>query len=72
MQKNTKKRITRRVVNSKRHTTHYVISGRRISVGYAVRMARQGRLAGVRVVGNHIQAAPGCRPLNLLPTTIKY
>jgi hypothetical protein len=64
----TKKRVSKRVVNSKRHTTHYVIGGKTVSVSEATTMARKGLLAGVRVVGNHIQSAIGCRPLSKLPT----
>lgn len=66
----TKKRITRRIVNSKRHTTHYVVGGNKVSVIEARRMAEKGLLAGVRVVGNHIQAKPGATPLSSLPTKI--
>ena len=67
----TKKRISRRILNSKRHTTHYVIGGKEVPVEKARQMASKGLLAGVRVVGDHIQAKIGCTPLYKLPTTVK-
>ena len=65
----TKKRISRRIVNTKRHTTHYVIGGEQVPVLKARQMTLRGELAGVRVVGSHIQAKVGCNPLYSLPTT---
>lgn len=67
-----KQRISRRVVNTKRHTTGYVVGGKTISVDRARKMASRGQLAGVRVVGDHIQANLGCKPLYDLPTKIEH
>ena len=64
------KRISRRIVSTKRHTTHYVIGGQKMTVSQAKQLASKGQLAGVRVVGNHIQAKLGCTPLHKLPTTV--
>tara|TARA_B100000614_G_scaffold262915_1_gene301194 strand:- start:20022 stop:20288 length:267 start_codon:yes stop_codon:yes gene_type:complete len=51
-----KMRINRRIVNSKRHTTGYIVTGgRRITRAQAVRMARKGELSGVRAIqGNGV------------------
>ncbi len=63
-------RITRRVVNSKRHTVGYAFSnGKTATVRQAAQMAR--RITGVRRVGNHIQAQPNCRKLQTLPITFQ-
>lgn len=67
-----KLRISRRLVSTKRHTTGYVINGRAYSVQEATKLARNGRVAGVRVVGNHIQADKGRRRLIDLPQQIEY
>ncbi len=64
-------RISKRVVNTKRHTTGYMISGKFHSVREAKRLATQGRIQGVRVVGNHIQAENGRKLLSSLPTTVR-
>ena len=66
-----KKRITRRIVSTKRHTTGYVISGKTFTVPQVCKMAATGKISGVRVVGNHIQAVPGRKRLTDLPETIK-
>jgi len=71
MAKSAKLRITRRVANVKRHTKGYVIGGKTFTVNSARKMAAQGRIAGVRVVGKHIQAVPGRRRLTDLPCTIQ-
>ena len=63
------KRVTRRIVNSRGHTAGYVISGKTVSVEESVRMAAEGMLTGVRCVGRHLQAIPGCPPLANLPVT---
>jgi hypothetical protein len=70
MPRNKQMRITRRLVNTKRHTTGYVIGGKKTSVPQARRLASQGRLANVRVVGRHIQSVPGKTRLSDLPTTV--
>jgi len=65
-------RITKRIVDARRHTTGYVIEGKEVSVSQARSMAAAGRLRGVQVVGEHIQAVPGRRRrLSTLPTMIK-
>lgn len=65
-----KQRISRRIVSPKRHVTHYVIGGKSVTVAQATKMASRGQLAGVRVVGDHIQAKIGCTPLSCLPTEV--
>lgn len=67
-----KLRISRRLVSPKRHTMGYVMNGRVYSVEQATRLARNGQVAGVRVVGNHIQADTGRRRLTDLPIQIEY
>lgn len=64
-------RVTRRIVNTKRHTTGYVIGGKSQSVAQARKLASTGRVSGVRVVGKHIQSIPGRKRLTDLPATIK-
>ena len=64
-------KITKRVVDVKRHTKGYVDSnGKFMSVRRARQLASWGKISGVRVVGNHIQAATGRKPLSSLPTTV--
>lgn len=64
-------KITHRVVNVKRHTLGYVINNRRYTVNEARRLATNGLLNGVQVVGGHIQAIPGRRnPLSSLPVQL--
>ena len=65
------KRATRRIVNTKRHTTGYVVGGEQLSVAQARTMARRGQIANVRVVGKHIQAVPGKQRLTDLPVVLK-
>lgn len=68
----TKTRLYRRVVNKKRHTLGYIAAGGKfLSVKQATQAANSGQIAGVRVVGNHIQAAIGAKPLYNLPATIQ-
>jgi len=64
-------RITSRVVNIKRHTIGYTIGGKFHSTDRAKGLAARGRLSGVRVVGDHIQAKPGCRRLLDLPMKVR-
>lgn len=68
--KSPKKRVTRRVVDVKRHTTGYIVGGEFMTVAKARIEAERGKIAGVRVVGRHIQAAIGRKPLSNLPTTV--
>ena len=63
--------ITRRILNSKRHTVAYIVGGQRLTVEQVRAAAAAGRVAAVRVVGDHIQAAIGARPLYALPTTVE-
>lgn len=65
------KRITRRVVNTKRHTTGYVVGGQVYSVSATRNMARRGDIANVRVVGQHIQSVPGKQRLTDLPILLQ-
>ena len=65
-------RINRRIVNSKRHTTGFVITGNReIARSKAVSMARRGQISGVRVIsgpsGPYLMST-GKRSLYSLPT----
>lgn len=64
--------IIKRVVNSKRHTVGFVLSGnRRVTRSEAVRMAKASRIRGVRVVsgsqGSYLQSTTS-RNLYDLPT----
>lgn len=65
-------RITRRVVNSKRHTKGYMINGKFHSVAQTKKLAASGRIYGVRVVGEHVQSeGNGRRRLSELPFDIR-
>ncbi len=64
-------RITKRLVNTKRHTVGYVINGKKYTVAKARAFATQGRIHGVRVVGNHIQSIPGRKKLTRLATAVE-
>lgn len=64
--------IIKRIVNTKRHTVGFVLSGnRRVSRNEAVRMARSSRIRGVRVIsssqGSYLQSTTS-RNLYDLPT----
>ncbi len=63
-------RITSRVVDVRRHTVGYVAGGKKYSVCQMRTMAAKGKVKGVQVVGNHIQALPGQKRLTDLPTKI--
>lgn len=64
-------KVTRRYVNTKRHTLAYQIAGKKVSRQQATKMAREGQLSGVVAVGNHIQSLPLVKPkLYDLPATI--
>jgi hypothetical protein len=66
-------KISRRIVDAKRHTVGYVVGGRRYNLDKAddrnrlLSLAREGRISGACAVGNHIQAQPGCAKLSTLP-----
>ena len=62
-------KVSRRIIDSKMHTRGYVISGKNYTPRQAAQLARSGKIAGVRAVGNHIQAQDGRRRLTDLPTT---
>ena len=64
-------RITKRVTNTKRHTLGYQIGGKFHSVARTRQLAAQGRVAGVQVVGNHVQAKAGRKRLSDLPTELR-
>lgn len=66
-----KLRVTKRVVNTKRHTIGYVAKKKFYTTSQITRMAKRGQVAGVRVVGNHIQAPPGARRLIDLPVEVQ-
>ena len=70
MANSSKLRISARVTNTKRHTTGYMISGKLYSVSETKALAASGRIAGVRVTGNHVQSIPGRRRLASLPTRV--
>ena len=65
------RRITSRVVDTKRHTTGYVIGKRTYSVSQVRNMAAKNEVFGVRVVGQHIQALQGRKRLSDLPVVIR-
>ncbi len=63
-------RITKRLVNVRRHTKGYIVGGKKCTVAQTRNMAATGRISGVQVVGNHIQAKPGKSRLTDLPMQI--
>lgn len=63
-------KITSRIVDVRRHTTGYVAGGKKYSVSQIRNMATKGRIKGVQVVGNHVQAVPGNKRLTDLPTKV--
>lgn len=63
-------KVTKRIVNVRRHTTHYVAGGKKYSVSQIRNLAAKGRIKDVQVVGNHIQAVPGGKRLTDLPTMV--
>jgi len=63
-------KITSRIVDVRRHTTGYVAGGKKYSVSQIRNMAAKGRVKGVQVVGNHVQAVPGRKRLTDLPTKV--
>jgi len=68
------KSITKRIVNTKRHTVGFILSGReRVTRAQAVRLARQSAIRGVRVVrssqGTYLQSTTS-NSLYDLPETV--
>ena len=51
-------RVTHRIVSTKRHTLGFIIDGKNCRRSTAVKLARQGKLNGIHVVGEHIQTLP--------------
>lgn len=73
MAANIRKRLYKRVVTPKRHTKGYVATGGEfLTVAQAKRQTKAGKISGVRVVGNHIQADTNARPLYTLPEIVEY
>jgi len=64
-------KVTSRIVNVRRHTTGYIVGGQQYSVSQTLQMAKAGKISGVQVVGDHIQAQRGARKLSDLPTRIE-
>lgn len=69
-----KSRINRRVLNTKRHTVGYVITGnKQVTRSQAVTLAQRGQLSGVRIVKNgktsYLQSTTK-RSLQDLPVTM--
>ena len=63
-------KVTKRIVDVRRHTTGYVVGGKMQTVAQVRKLAENGRVRGVQVVGNHIQAMPGQPRLTDLPMKI--
>ncbi len=63
-------RLTRRIVDVRRHTKGYIAGGKEYSVAQIRKLVAGGRVSGVQVVGKHIQAMPGRRRLTDLPMKI--
>lgn len=63
-------KITRRFVNTKRHTVGYFVGGQRRTVAQTTKLASQGLISNARVVGKHVQAAVGATPLYDLPSKV--
>ena len=63
--------ISKRIVNTKRHTVGYVINGKEYTVRKAAQLAGQGRIRGARRVGNHIQATTNKKRLSSLRTVVR-
>lgn len=63
-------KITSRIVDVRRHTKGYMVGSKRYTVSQIRNLAAKGRIKGVQVVGNHIQAVPGSKRLTDLPTKV--
>lgn len=71
-------KITKRSVNTKRHTTGYLVGGRWMTRAQAVRLASKGKIDGVRVCSfrgsndeKYIAALPGYATLYDLPVRVQ-
>ena len=64
-------KVTKRIVDVRRHTQGYVVGGKEMSGPQARKLAASGQLRGIQVVGKHIQSVPGKRRLSELPMMIK-
>lgn len=64
-------KITRRIVNTKRHTVGYIVGGQNRTVAQTRKMASRDEVSGVRVVGKHVQSVSGRKNLLSLPTTME-
>lgn len=70
-------KVSRRIVNTKRHTVGYVVGGKTYDLrkkaqrASLLELGRSNRISGVRVVGQHLQAVPGRRRLAELPTKVE-
>ena len=53
-----KSRITHRITNVKKNTLGFVIDGKNCRRSTAVKLAKQGKLNKIHVVGSHIQTLP--------------
>jgi hypothetical protein len=63
-------KVTSRIVDVRRHTKGYIAGGKKYTVAQIRKLAKSGRIKGVQVVGNHIQALPGQKRLTDLPTKV--
>ncbi|MHA2279479.1 MAG: hypothetical protein ACXAC5_01120 [Promethearchaeota archaeon] len=63
-------KVTSRIVDVRRHTKGYVAGGKNYTIPQMCRLAMSGRVRGVQVVGDHIQALPGQKRLTDLPMKI--
>jgi len=68
-------KLQARRTNVKRHTTGYKVGGRWRSRAETVKLARQGKINGVKVCrgehGQYIQAMPGCMRMYDLPEVVE-
>lgn len=63
-------KVTSRIVDVRRHTKGYIVGGKKHTVAQVRKLVASGRVKGVQVVGNHIQALPGQPRLTDLPMKI--
>ena len=70
-------KVSRRIVNTKRHTIGYIVGGKTYDLrkknqrASLLELGRSNRISGVRVVGKHLQAVPGRRRLASLPMRVE-
>ena len=67
----TQYKVSRRLVNVRRHCVGYIIGGKTVTVAQAAVMAARGLLPNVVRNANHIQARPGTRRLSDLTATVR-